>query len=379
MRTKRQPILTDSTVKRLQFDHTKSCKQYTISDHGDAPGLVLRMSVGGSKTWCLHYKSPITQKASQFTIGRFPDFSCSQARQRAHDLRRSIALKIDPRETEKERIRQLASKPDTTFGHFVAEYANYCEANYIKHKVITALLSDKYLPRDWYSRDSMSIERTEVRALYKTLCEQRTENVANNVVKRICALYNWIIKERDVQLTNPASSIAGKDGERTRVLTDEELRLIYCAGTPFVKLLILTGQRRTNVAHLSMDNIGNDRIWTIDKTKMNRQHRVPLTDMAFEVAKQHKPRSLNYGVEKKKTDHLPITEPWVFHDLRRTFATGLARLGVKQSIIELLLDHQPKELSGVAAIYNRYHYDEEKREAMQRWSDFVSELVARKE
>jgi integrase len=68
-------------------------------------------------------------------------------------------------------------------------------------------------------------------------------------------------------------------------------------------------------------------------------------------------------------------EPWRLHDLRRTAASGMARLGVALHVIEKVLGHESGAISGVAAIYNRHGYDREKRDALAAWASHVAALV----
>jgi integrase len=74
-------------------------------------------------------------------------------------------------------------------------------------------------------------------------------------------------------------------------------------------------------------------------------------------------------------DGKPAPAPWRFHDLRRTVATGLARLGQPVHVVEAILNHRSGTISGVAAIYNRHSYAEEKRQALEAWGQFVTTLA----
>jgi integrase len=67
---------------------------------------------------------------------------------------------------------------------------------------------------------------------------------------------------------------------------------------------------------------------------------------------------------------------WHLHDLRRTCATELAILGVKQEVTEAILNHKTGKVSGVAAIYNRYEYQDEKREALKQWANRLQAITA---
>ena len=68
-------------------------------------------------------------------------------------------------------------------------------------------------------------------------------------------------------------------------------------------------------------------------------------------------------------------EPWRLHDLRRTAASGMARLGVPVHVIEAVLNHRSGQISGVAAVYNRHSYLPEKRRALEAWASFTLSLM----
>jgi integrase len=134
----------------------------------------------------------------------------------------------------------------------------------------------------------------------------------------------------------------------------------------------------------------NEAVWTIPASvaKNGRAHEVPLSMTALDII-QSLPRFVGsdlvftttgvspisgFGRAKDRLDFLMETDEWRLHDLRRTVASGMARLGVAPHVIEKVLNHVSGEISGVAAVYNRHGYNTEKREALQIWSDFVSSL-----
>jgi integrase len=144
--------------------------------------------------------------------------------------------------------------------------------------------------------------------------------------------------------------------------------------------LLLTGQRRAETSRMKWSDI-EDGVWTIpaSQSKSKREMRVPLSDMAWQVL-NCLPRVSETHVWASATGR-PITgfsyavrwasresgvTGWSLHDLRRTFRTGLARLKVDHFVAERALNHAVK---GLTAVYNKYDYETEKREAFQRWAD----------
>jgi integrase len=188
-----------------------------------------------------------------------------------------------------------------------------------------------------------------------------------------------------------------KERARKRWLPEPEIKAVWTATDqlgypfgPFVKMLLLTGQRRSEVACMRWDEIAGD-VWTIPptKTKNKQQHEVPLSQAAMQLianipntgdfvfmsgrSKAGNPIS---GFSKAKTyldDHIRSDgselDQWGFHDLRRTVRTHMSRIGVTSAVAERVLNHTPQ---GVEAIYDRHGYLDEKRMALEAWSNAIS-------
>ena len=174
---------------------------------------------------------------------------------------------------------------------------------------------------------------------------------------------------------------------------------------PFVHLLILTAQRRDEVAGMRWDELDLEAaMWTIPKERAKnvKAHQVPLPPMAvdflreipklsehvftttgrtpisgYSKAKVHldlhilKARAKaveDAGGDPKKCEQMA---DWTFHDLRRTVATGMARMNVQPHVVEKILNHVQGTIRGVAAIYNRHGYLEESRAALEKWAQHV--------
>ena len=187
-----------------------------------------------------------------------------------------------------------------------------------------------------------------------------------------------------------------KDKSRERVLTDDELRRVWLAadklGYPFgvfVKLAILTGQRRSEIAGMRRDEL-RDGNWTLPgtRTKNGRVHVVPLSRQAAELIDQQpcvsdqfvfsslgdKPIS-GFHNAKATLDRISNVADWTVHDLRRTTASGMARLGESLVVIEKVLNHVSGSLAGIVGVYQRHEFAVEKRAALQQWADHVERLV----
>ena len=232
--------------------------------------------------------------------------------------------------------------------------------------------------------------------------------MANRVLATIRKLFKWAV-ERGAVDGSPAAGITppGKEESRNRVLHADEFRTLFEACNqvgfpygPLTKLLLLTGQRLSEIAQIQYGNIEGD-VRTIPKTKSGVSNEVPLSPSAITIIKKQ-PVTLGpylftttggdrpvagFSKGKKKLDtaiatlarsddYAPIS-PWRFHDLRRTCATALARLQVPPHVIERVLNHSTGETtSGVAGIYNRYGYLNEKRQALEAWANQIDAIVS---
>lgn len=132
-----------------------------------------------------------------------------------------------------------------------------------------------------------------------------------------------------------------------------------------------------------------DDLWLIPTTKNEAPHEVPLTATAREILKGiprftgpyvftttagDKPVS-GFSRAKKDIDQAAGVAGWRNHDLRRTVATNMARMGIAPHVVEKLLNHRTGTISGVAAVYNRYGYDREKRQALEAWARRLEGII----
>jgi integrase len=181
---------------------------------------------------------------------------------------------------------------------------------------------------------------------------------------------------------------------RARVLNDIEIKAIWRALDDdiygrIVKLLLLTGQRRGEIAGLTGSMIGADTITLPSEyAKNGRLHVIPLGTMAASIlGRQRLPKTLyvpargkstpfnGFSKTKRELDERCGISDWTLHDLRRTFASGLAALGVPLHVIERLLNHVSGSFGGIVGVYQRYNFMPEMRHAIELWEAHVADLV----
>jgi integrase len=202
--------------------------------------------------------------------------------------------------------------------------------------------------------------------------------------------------------------------ERSRTLTDNEIQLFWSGcdrlGWPFgplFKLLLLTAQRRTEVAGIRWSELNLEgRQWVIprERAKNDREHIVHLSDLAGEIvealpeiegtdlvftttgerhisgyskAKARLDRHMLDTLRNELTEDVgkAVIGEWILHDLRRTAATGMAKLNITPHVVDRILNHVSGAIRGVAAVYNRHAYLDERKVALDAWNRYVSALV----
>jgi len=370
--------LTDLAIRSFQLP-TSGQKDY----FDDAvPGFGVRVSQGGTRSFFL-----FTGKAhnrQRHSIGRFGIITLAQARAEAKRLLAEQTLGL--------------SKPKTiTFAQALEIFE---EQKYPELKPRTVYDYKATFRRHFYRKLGdvrlADISFEDVTAITDKLVrvpsEQRHALVVGNT------FFRWCVRRRFLKHSPLEGVDVPKPTSRKRVLSDDELVAVYRAAAdtpwpfgPMVQLLILTGQRRGEIAALHSAWLNTaDRSFTLPEgfAKNHRQHTVPLGPMAFELVENNKRDGLLFpargghdkpfcGFSKSKQTldkELQGVAPFTLHDLRRTFSTGLARLGVPPHIKEALLNHVDAK-SEVEAIYDHYRYEPEKKSAMERWESHVAELL----
>jgi integrase len=225
---------------------------------------------------------------------------------------------------------------------------------------------------------------------------------------RLSKFFNWCMERRLVKV-NPCLGVwrPSAGNARERVLSDNEVRWLWRAaeslGYPFgpaLRLLLLTGQRRGEVGGIRWDELSEDgSTWTLpaSRAKNGMAHVVPLSPQAQElIASVHviantfifttdgRTHTSGWSKVKKRVDarmaELARAEnaaipDWVIHDIRRTVATGLQKLGVRLEVTEACLNHQSGSRAGIISVYQKYQYGDEKRAALEQWAAHVEKIV----
>ena len=261
---------------------------------------------------------------------------------------------------------------------------------------MTRYLTGPYF-RALHAADIGTIKRRDVAVCLNGIAKSRGKVAAARGRATLSAFFAWCMQQGIVE-ANPVfgTGVPDQPPPRERVLKDDELAAVWraCGDDEFskiVKLLVLTGARRTEIGGMRRSEIDLAACtWTLppERSKNGRAHTIPLHSLALGII-QSVPQQLGrdplFGTKaaigftswsgKAAFDKRAGVTGWALHDIRRTVATRMADLGVQPHIVEAVLNHQSGHKGGVAGIYNRSTYEREVRSALAVWEHHIAGLV----
>ena len=261
---------------------------------------------------------------------------------------------------------------------------------------IKAYLNRHVLP-EWRSRDFETITRSDVTALLDRVEDASGPVAADKVLTHLSSLFNWQTARHD----NYSSPIVRgmrrsntKERARKRILSDDELRAVWMAAEAngsfgaFVRLLLLTGQRKDKVNKLRWDDITADGAWNIptEAREKGNAGELVLPQVALDIINAQPRLAGNpyvfagrgggpIGTDTRKEPFcakLPPMPQWGLHDLRRTARSLMTRAGILSEVAERVLGHT---IGGVEGIYNRHKYREEMAHALRALAGLIDNIV----
>jgi integrase len=290
------------------------------------------------------------------------------------------------------------------FEAVLAEWLKRDQADNRSHAEVKRLIERETLPI-WNGRPMSNITRRDVLDRIDTVVDRGSPIMARRLHAHLHRLFRWSVG-RGIITANPMEGMEkpGSEIKRDRVLSNAELAAVWRAaekiGWPFgpvVRLLILTGARRQEIGGLRWEEIVGDTIvLSGSRTKVGQARTIPLSTAALDlIAGLH--RIGNSAYVFTTTGKTPVSgwarskelldkaivefndgralSDWRVHDLRRTVATGLQRLGVGLQITEAVLGHVGGSRAGIVGVYQRHEYAEEKKGALETWGRFVRSLI----
>jgi integrase len=420
------PAKRDFTDRFLKSVKPTSPGKRVILFDAQIPGFGIRVTERSTEeckgSFVLVTRYPGSPNPAPRRIGDYPVMSLAEAREVAREWRRDIAKGIDPKEKAAEAAREQQRIKANTFGAAFASFAEDHLKTLRTGAAVEASVKNHAFPA-LESRPLREIRRSEILALINRL-KKESPIAANRVLAYLKKFFAWALENESID-DSPAASIkrptAEQDRERERVLADWEIRAFWWAcgemgafGRAF-RFMLATAQRRSEVGAATWGEIEkNEALWTLGKarTKAKRLHDVPLSGLSISViddcpkngdfvfasgrsgvardGRDREPVALaGWGKAKERLDGLMLMhaqasavagceeepkeiEKWRLHDLRRTAATHMARLGVDRLVIAKVLNHAE---GGVTKRYDRHRYDAERRAALDRWARHLQAVV----
>ena len=353
-------------------------------------GLQLRVSPQGSKSFSFVFR--LGSKMGRITIGKYPDIDLKTARLKTDEFRKLVALGVDPRDAKQDKLSKQQMTVDRMVGEFITRYAKPKNSSWKQAENNLKL----YLLGELGKRSIHDVRRQDIHLILDDLIEQGKNTAANRALAHIRKFFGWLV-ERGYLEHSPADHIKPRheEQERERVLSDGEIRSIWNSAeamsgpySAWLKLCFLCGQRRLETASLRRSQI-RDGCWHLSgaDTKNKQLHIIPLSRQAMAIVDELLNQDGEYLIKTGRTGDKPVNgfskakvqldrysgvSDWKIHDIRRTVATNLSKLGVDRFLLQRVMNHTDKS---VTKIYDRYSYLEEKREALQKWADRLDEIV----
>ena len=388
-------------------------------------GFGVMVTSKGARSYLVQYqmggRGAATRRA---TIGRHGSpWTAEKARDRAADLLEMVRRGVDPVDHDRQKRAAAADgKAEAerlAFDKYVELFSKYyLDANKLRSAEDIKSVFRRDLTSAFKSRPINALTRNEIARRLDEIGE-RSKSASLKAHKWLKKMLSWAEDRGDI-----ASSVMekmpppAKDGKRDRVLKGEELKAVWLASDklrepfgPFLKTLLLTGQRLREVAGMNWSEINLDKAeWIIPaaRSKNDRDHLCPLSPQVIDMLKARFPdKKKRKGLIFTTTGETPISgfskakaaldrevgtllatgegfdlkalQPWVFHDLRRSFSTGAQSMGFAMEVVEACLNHVSGKRGGLASIYQLYEYQAEKTAVANAWGRHLEALIASQE
>jgi len=444
--------LTGAALTKFKPD---SSKRLEIPD-GVLTGLYFIVQPTGRKSWAVRYRHD--GKPRKMALGNYlagidekkAGAELRRVRHEAGDILESVRSGADPaadKQEVKKRVKDEDHVNRDRFRPIVERYLKEYASKRRNYPEKSRLLGMRRTGDEWETIDGrpvalwgekriQEITRRDVREHLEKLAETAPIG-ANRAFSELRKFFNWSVG-KDILDRSPIAGLqppSEENASRNRVLirrkevpgsSDDELRWLWQAAAaynrseqnegkggigkkyrgpfgPFVQMLILTGQRRSEIANMTWREIDIDaREWVIpaERSKNGQPHSVPLSDEAMAILaglprikggyvfttdgegpvngfgrmKERIDKLMAETAKEERGEEVAIPD-WTLHDIRRTVAAGMQRLGVKMEVTEKVLNHTSGSFGGIAGVYQVHDYADEKRAALEAWGRFVAGLV----
>ncbi len=392
---------TDRAIKALK---ARQVRYEVFADN--ERGFGLRVSESGLKTWVTRYQ--LNGRPVKLTHGTYPTMSLADARAKHNEHRKLLHNGLDPRD-ELERLRMEAKKirlAEAEAGT-VAQLAHEYMERHAKKKKRSWQEDQRILRKDilpaWGNHRAKDITRRDVIRLLDKIVDRGAPVMANRTLGVISKMFTVGVR-RGIVDASPCVAIdpPGEEGSRDRVLNEDEIQAFWGGLNNArahrsiklaLKLQLVTAQRRGEIAGAAWSEFHlTTGWWTIpaERSKNRLAHRVPLSPLALELLAELKalaggsrwlipsPRGdvpiRNAALTRAISNNRDVFKvpPFTPHDLRRTAASMMTSMGILRLVVKKILNHVEGD---VTAIYDRHSYDNEKRQALEKWANKLRDII----
>jgi integrase len=359
------------------------------------PGFGIKITPKGRKVFIVLYRAGGGgSRLRKYTIGPYNRITLYNARIEAQKV---LAARLEGRDPATEKLEGRRRLTADTVAEVVTLYGKLHLTQRRSGRELMRILQRDLVNR-LGTRSVHAISKRDIIDVVNAVVDRGSPVAANKTLKVARSFFGWCVG-RAILERSPCDGVRAPTAERTRdrVLTDGELaRVIRAArqrGGPYgaiVEVLALTGQRRDEVARMSWEEVDLERrVWMLPaaRTKNDKPHIVQLPNAAVAVIGA-RPRAGtlvfsrngvsavgDFSNQKRDLDARCGVSNWRLHDLRRTVVSGMARLGVAPHVADKILNHAAGTISGVAAVYQRHEFLNERRDALERWGAHVVGLL----
>lgn len=395
------------TQRRIDDLECPAGKKDVLVFDDEQRGLGVRVTKGGGKTYLAQYT--LTGSKRRIPLGSCSAISLAAAREAVQAILGDVAKGRDPAAERKQAALEAKEKAEAealTLGVLIDRW----EAGHLAGKrpayAAEATRALRFALKKHLTKPAADLTPKVVKSTLNAIADDGRKATARLTGAYGRACYGWAIG-KDLLAENPFAGIKlSAVASRERVLSDDELKAIWGATkgvgpyNAIVRMLILTGQRREEVGGLIWSEISPDQsTWTIpaNRAKNGLAHIVSLSPQAQAIIKSaHRMTEDTDGLADDEADFVfqgragafngfskakmtldrdsGVTE-WRLHDLRRTMATGLQKLGVRLEVTEAILNHVSGSRAGIVGIYQRHEWADEKRAALNAWGQHVEAIV----
>jgi integrase len=388
------------TQDRIESLECPADKKDVLAFDDEQRGLAVRVTAGGGKSYLAQYTFHGSKR--RIPLGAVSAIKLKAAREAVQAILGDVAKGRDPAADRKAAATEAEHKAaeeaftlDALLTKWAASHLTGKSASYAA-EAVPAL---RYAFKAQLAKPAAELKDKAVARVLEGFASAGKPAMAASTMSYGRAAFGWAIGRRLI-VDNPFADLSfGHVVKRDRVLEDHELRAIWEATAgpgsynAIVRTLILTGQRREEVAGMAWSELSNDlSTWTIaaDRCKNGLAHVVPLSPQAQKIVKDARRRAdlvfpgerglfNGWSKSKDRLDGDSGVTDWRLHDIRRTAATGLQKLGVRLEVTEAVLNHVSGSRAGIVGVYQRHTWSDEKRAALNAWGEHVAAIVEGRE